>query len=370
MQRFKSMIQLGLFCAAAAVASAQTITSFEVAGSGTGGAQGTQVFNINSAGTMVGAYKDSSSLYHAFIRTSAGVDTVFDDPNGVGTLATGINTAGVVSGAYGDSGGVAHGIVRATDGTLTEFDAARAGTSKGEGTFPRGINAGGRIVGNYYDSRGVSHGFVRNPSTGKIAEFSAAGAGTSKGQGTFMSFEGIPLLLNNGPLINTAGASVGYYVDGIGAYHGFVRAANGTITEFDATGAGTAKSEGTVASGINATGTIVGSYRDSGRVWHGFIRATDGTITEFDATTGGTGTLAFGINDSGAVCGVFGNTSINAAEGFVRAADGTFTTFVAPDAGNKGNGQGTYPLVVNDAGDVVGFVLDDTQAFHGFVRTP
>ncbi len=274
-----------LFAAAASAAPAQTISTFEVAGSGTGAAQGTQVFYINSGGTMVGAYKDSSSLYHGFIRTKEGADTVFDDPNGVSTVASGINTAGVVSASYGDSGGVVHGIVRATDGTLTEFDVPGAGTSKGQGTYARAINKEGTIYGNYLDAGGVSHGFVRNPTTGTITKFSAHGAGTSKDQGTFMSFTGLPLLFNNGPLINGAGDTVGYYIDGIGAYHGFVRAANGPITEFDVTGAGTAKGEGTVPSGINKTGTIVGSYRDSAKNWHGFIRATDGTITPFDAPT-------------------------------------------------------------------------------------
>ena len=212
------------------------------------------------------------------------MDTVFDDPSagtgeGQGTGASAINTAGVIAGAYGDSAGVAHGFVRATDGTLTEFDAPDAGTGESKGTYPRGINKAGTIVGEYTDSSDTSHGFVRNAKTGKITEFSAPDAAG----GTFMSLTIPGVYLNNGPLINTAGDIVGYYKDGIGAYHGFVRAADGTITEFDAPGAGTAESEGTVAAGINATGTIVGSYRDSSNIWHGFIRATDGTFTDINA---------------------------------------------------------------------------------------
>ena len=56
-------------------------TTFEITGSGTAEGQGTEVLNINSAGTFVGTYLDSSSVHHAFIRTSAGVDTSFDDPS-------------------------------------------------------------------------------------------------------------------------------------------------------------------------------------------------------------------------------------------------------------------------------------------------
>ena len=123
---------------------------------------------------------------------------------------------------------------------------------------------------------------MRNANTGNIKDISAADAAG----GTFMSLTIPGVYLNNGPLINTAGDIVGYYKDGIGAYHGFVRAADGTITEFDAPGAGTAESEGTVAAGINATGAIVGSYRDSGNIWHGFIRATDGTFTDINAGAG------------------------------------------------------------------------------------
>ena len=32
--------------------------------------------------------------------------------------------------------------------------------------------------------------------------------------------------------------------------------------------------------------------------------------------------------------------------------------------------RGTWPMVINDAGDVAGFVLDDAGVVHGLVRTP
>jgi hypothetical protein len=54
--------------------------------------------------------------------------------------------------------------------------------------------------------------------------------------------------------------------------HGFVRAADGTISDFDAPG-----SAGTSANSINGEGVIAGAYTDANIVWHGFVRAADGT---------------------------------------------------------------------------------------------
>ena len=55
-------------------------------------------------------------------------------------------------------------------------------------------------------------------------------------------------------------------------YHGYVRAANGTITTFDAPGAGTGAGQGTADGGINTAGDIAGYYLDAGYVIHGLLR--------------------------------------------------------------------------------------------------
>ncbi len=54
----------------------------------------------------------------------------------------------------------------------------------------------------------------------------------------------------------------------------------------------------------------------------------------------------------------------------MRSKSGKLKDFKAPVSGSNGVGAGTWPLVINDAGDVAGFVLDDAQVVHGFVRTP
>ena len=182
--------------------------------------------------------------------------------------------------------------------------------------------------------------------------------------------------------INTAGAITGFYVDSSGTHHGFIRAANGTITSFDVTGAGTGSGQGTTGFGIDTAGTIVGAYADSSDVSHGFVRAANGTITTFDAPGAGAdywvallgkkasgiptqGTGGFSINTAGDVTGTYADSS-GVVHGFVRAASGTITTFSVPGAGT-GMLQGTLAITINTAEDVAGTYLDSNSVFHGYL---
>jgi hypothetical protein len=73
-----------------------------------------------------------------------------------------------------------------------------------------------------------------------------------------------------------------------------------TFTTIDVPGAGTGSGQGTVPSSINSARAVTGSYKDAGGVVHGFVRAADGTISTFDAPEAakrlGEGTLAVSIN--------------------------------------------------------------------------
>ena len=72
--------------------------------------------------------------------------------------------------------------------------------------------------------------------------------------------------------------------------HGFVRAKDGTITEFDPPGSiGTFMADGGC---INPAGFIVGSYFDATFLEHCFVRDPDGTITAFDVPGAGIGPLS------------------------------------------------------------------------------
>jgi hypothetical protein len=72
--------------------------------------------------------------------------------------------------------------------------------------------------------------------------------------------------------VNPSGTSAGYYVDANSVAHGFVRARDGTFTEFDVLGAGTGAGQGTFCIGNNAAGVTTGYYVDARNVNHGFVR--------------------------------------------------------------------------------------------------
>jgi hypothetical protein len=106
--------------------------------------------------------------------------------------------------------------------------------------------------------------------------------------------------------INQAGVITGNYNDSFfNTVHGFVRAPNGTITTFDAPGAGTQPpNQGTYPTAINVEGVITGYFIDANNITHAFLRAPKGTLTAFDAPGAGTqfppqGTQPFGIKPAG-----------------------------------------------------------------------
>jgi hypothetical protein len=94
------------------------------------------------------------------------------------------------------------------------------------------------------------------------------------------------------------------------------------------------------------------------------------SFTTFDApgagTSPGQGTFAFGINPGGAVIGYYIDAS-NVFHGFVRAPRGTITTFDAPGA-TTSPGQGTLAFGKNPAGAITGCYVDTSNVAHGFVR--
>jgi hypothetical protein len=289
-----------------------TITEFDAPGAGTGLTQGTFPLSVNDAGTIAGYYSDVNRLYHGFVRAASGTFTAPIDAPGVnttghnGTSISSINSSGDVTGFYRDANLVYHGFVLPAGGTISTFDAANVGATTYAGTNPVSINAAGEITGWYKDTSLVSHGFVRAVN-GTITTFDVAGAG-----GTGSSHM---LVAGTMPLsINAAGEIAGSYRDASsGACYGFVRAADGTIATFDAPGAslGTGMFQGTVAGSINDLGVIAGAYGDTNSVVHGFMRSADGTITTFDAPGAGTsgllvyGTAGFSINLSGVIAGTY-----------------------------------------------------------------
>ena len=161
--------------------------------------------------------------------------------------------------------------------------------------------------------------------------------------------------------INAEETVVGYYFDANNASHGFLRFADGTITNFDVPGSVCVdySSNCTKPTGINSSGSVVGAYSDA-TATHGFLRDRDGNYSTFDPP-GSAFTQPNAINLRGAVTGFYCNTQ--ACLGFVRDSYGKFTTIDYPGAIN-----GTVPLSINDRGDIVGVWYDATDASHIFLR--
>jgi hypothetical protein len=248
---------------------------------------------------------------------------------------------------------------RATAERITVFNVPAAGTGAGQGTVGLAINDVGESDGFYIDGSGQQHGFVR-ACDGFITPFDPPGS-----EFTF------PAILNG------EGALTGFFCDGNVVCHGFLRAPDGRITTFDAPGAGSTvgAGQGTFGIGYTDEGTTAGYFLDTNNVNHGFLRAPNGRITTFDVPGAGTavgqGTMANNINAKGEVVGQYADGS-NVNHGFLRAPNGHITTFDAPGAGT-GSGQGTEPTGgggVNSSGLIAGTLIDNNNVYHGFLRIP
>ena len=357
-----------------------SITSFDDVNAGTTGGHGTVGLSIDTAGDIAGVYLDSNGATHGFERAASGAITNFDATGAgtastQGTFALSIDPGGnYITGMYADSGNSYHGYVRAANGAITEFDVSGAGTGGHRGTIPMSVNTGGVIAGIYTTGTSQSgttfyHGFMR-AANGTITTFDAPGAGTNTAQGTAPS------------AINASGVITGASADSSGVEHGFIRSASGTYTSFDAPGAGTSgngiglKSEGTIPGSIDTAGDISGVYTDASNQHHGFVRAANGTFTTFDAPGVGAttlamlqGTIPFAIDPGGNyIVGLYADAN-GLFHGFERTAGGTIASFDAPAAGTAGN-QGTGGLGTNASGDIAGAYLDGSSVLHGFVLTP
>ena len=342
-----------------------TIITFDAPGAGTGYFQGTFAFSINPEGAIAGTYQDSGGVFHGYLRAADG--TIIESHQAAcstGAPGVSINPEAEIIGFCADANNVSHGFVRTRDGRITWFDAPGAGTGPGQGTlasYLSGINQAETITGSYSDASNVRHDYVRTRD-GRITSFDAQGAGTGPSQGTLGG------LFDTGGSINPEGAIAGHYLDASYMYHGFFRALDGRITTFDAPGVGTGPYQGTTVNGLNPADTIAGYTVDANNVYHGFLRTRHGSITMFDVPGAGTdpyqGTQAVSINPAGAIVGYTIDENY-VYHGFVRAPDGRITTFDAPGAG-----FGTLALSINPAGVIAGEYLDSATAVHGFLRLP
>jgi hypothetical protein len=282
-----------------------------------------------------------------------------------GTFPTAISAAGVITGYYLDANNIPQGFLRAPNGTFPNFDPLGSLVSllaalnpPGQGSKAFGINQAGAITGYYYDGNGSPHCFLRAPN-GTFTNVDPPG---SLGSTDFYPI-----------VINPAGAITGNYADGnTGLNRGFLRTPDGIVTSIDPPGS--QSSNGTAPQALNPAGAVTGFFQDTTAIFPGFrafLRTPDGTITVFDppedvASPGSEYIVPSGINPAGVIAGSYqpqyGQPFYH---GFLRAPNGTFTVIDLP---NSASNQGTFIFGINPAGTVTGnYFLNNV--YHGYVRT-
>jgi uncharacterized membrane protein len=223
--------------------------------------------------------------------------------------------------------------------SVISFDAPGALNDRGGATNPCCINNQGVIAGNYQDVLEKPHGFVRD-ANGVITEF------------TPLRFVGLGV-----SALNNRGQIVGSGVSAQNLVLSFLRTETGQITYFSFPG-----SVETHATAINDNGQIAGYYLADGGT-HGFIRDADGTYTSFDDPNREPGGIfVWGINNNGEVAGYDQSSTGN--YGFIRDAFGNFTEFsIVP------GGPGAILFGgLNIRGEIVGAYLPRDRQEHAFLR--
>jgi uncharacterized membrane protein len=295
---------LACFGLASQAAAAPTFTSIDYPGE-----SGTLALDINAGGQIVGRYIDAAGLHRGFLL-SGGIFTPIDVPGSVYTPALGINASGDIVGecSITDAGGV-----KDVKGFLLHNGLYRTIEFPGAAqTRAIGINQNSDIVG-YYTTQlqGKHHGFV-----------------FSGGMYTSMDFPGSDY--TDLWKINDQGQIAGRYrTSGNEKFHLFLFSGGNFLALPDFAGA--AQMAPTVPSsnhsGFNGNGDLATSYCDSTPVQNNNLNAnmfsnlhglllSGGIYTPIDFP-GATGTLAFGINDGGAIVGCYLDPSTG-IHGFLR----------------------------------------------------
>jgi hypothetical protein len=260
----------------------------------------------------------------------------------------GINTAGLIAGYYG-SGMKGH----PNKGyTLSNF---------GKGSFHRenypgsaqtqvvGLNDLGVTVGFWVSGKGANHGFYA--IHGK--HFKTADYPTNS-----RAKPAVDQLLG----VNDRDVAVGFYNDSKGNSHGYSYDIN--RKRFHSIGVAGASS--VTAAAINNQGDIAGFYTNGAGNVVGFLKFSTGRMFTL-SFPGATMTQPFGVNDGDEVVGSYqlGTGSSATTYGFTWSPGTGFATVSDP----SGIGS-TVVNGVNDRGWLVGFYTDSSGNTDGFVANP
>jgi hypothetical protein len=266
----------------------------------------------------------------------------FDPPGFVqSTRIGGINAAGTVAGTYIATIDVAHGFIRTSDGTFQTIDLPQAGTESDRGTFVTGINDAGTVVGYYGDQDRLNfgfHGFVR-AADGSVTTFDFRKTDPKNNLQTLPN------------CINKSGAVAGGYGIETNSFSGWSYGSFGRLP-----GGARFLIGGNVVAMNNARSTVGNIMQ------HGFLRTANGLYIQFDPD-GSHDTEPKSINTAGTIVGNY-RDRLSTLHGFIRTVDGTITSF------DVRGSLDTEPAAINDRGWITGSAEFAKQISHGFMRTP
>jgi probable HAF family extracellular repeat protein len=281
-----------------------------------------------------------------------------DVPGATGhTSARGINSSGNIVGWFQDATNQRHGfLLTGFPGSpifqTIDFPANQAPGGV-QSTIPRGISDAGDIVGLIIDGNGNGHGFLLTGFPGTptyyLIDFPSAQSPTGQ------------VLLTQAEAVNNNGDIVGAFLDSSGTFHGF------KLTGFPGSPAfsivdfpGSALTD---AFGINDDGAIVGVYKSKALrspVYEQSFLLVANTFSTLPATGQG---LAFAINDSYEIVGAFTGGGGSAERGYLQVGT-SFTVISFPHS------KTTASFGIGPAGAIVGAYVSTDGVEHGFLATP
>lgn len=155
---------------------------------------------------------------------------------------------------------------------------------------------------------------------------------------------------------NDQGVLFGAYADASSNQHGFVLR-HGEVRTIDF-----GSHLNSNVDYVNVFGVMAGVYWDADGIFHGVVRDHQHD-TPFDVA-GARDTYPLGINNAGEIVGYW-DTNPSSPHGFLRTPDGLIFSLDVPDAGSGG----TAAFAINDVGQVTGYYADTSGLLHGFVQT-
>jgi hypothetical protein len=211
-------------------------------------------------------------------------------------------------------------------------------------TYIFALNDAGHFVGAEVDSAGVNHAIFDD---GRKLEMLKLSSSARENLGSF-AFS-----------INNRDDIAGTFTDSGGVQHGYVRHADGTLTQIDYPGASS-----TQAYGVNDWEMVIGVYADAQNNPHAFLRRGGHYLNADLPGAPSATTTPLSINDLGEIVGEYITTPSTNGFGYLQQFTGSFTLTTAPGSVP----EGTFFISINNWQQILGAFADSAGVQHNFLK--